>query len=171
MRKVREEEEALRAAEDAEATGTLADATYDAKLDSPEEALVEDRAHEVRQTNTVEETPGNGASVSPHVSISTDLPVKFLEEIFRIGTSFPYPELLRNRPGSRNLQTSLTGSTTAAFPSALTTAQHIEEINRITYPEGIKRPKAEFNVNAQKGKFRYVLSAGFLDHKALSDIV
>ena len=41
-----------------------------------------------------------------------------------------------------------------ALPSALATARHIEDINHITYPEGIKRPKIELNVNAQNGKFR-----------------
>ena len=41
-----------------------------------------------------------------------------------------------------------------ALPSALATARYIEDINHITYPEGIKRPKVELNVNAQNGKFR-----------------
>jgi hypothetical protein len=45
-----------------------------------------------------------------------------------------------------------------ALPSALATARHIKDINRITYPEGIKSPKVELNVNTQKGKFRCVLS-------------
>jgi len=39
--------------------------------------------------------------------------------------------------------------------SALATARHIEDINGITYPQGIKSPKLELNVNIQKGKFRY----------------
>jgi hypothetical protein len=48
------------------------------------------------------------------------------------------------------------GST--ALPSALVTARHIEDINRITYPEGIKSPNVELNVDTQKGKFRCVLA-------------
>jgi len=41
------------------------------------------------------------------------------------------------------------------LPSALATARHIEDINSIMYPQGIKSPKLELNVNIQKGKFRY----------------
>jgi len=41
------------------------------------------------------------------------------------------------------------------LPSALATACHIEDINSITYPQGIKGPKLELNVNIQKGKSRY----------------
>ncbi|KAH9014803.1 eukaryotic translation initiation factor 4G1, eIF4E-binding domain-containing protein, partial [Lactarius deliciosus] len=39
--------------------------------------------------------------------------------------------------------------------SALATARPIDDLNLISYPEGIKNPKAELNVNAQKGRFRY----------------
>ncbi|OBZ69853.1 Eukaryotic translation initiation factor 4 gamma [Grifola frondosa] len=31
----------------------------------------------------------------------------------------------------------------------------IEDLGSITYPEGIKRPKVELNINAKRGKFRY----------------
>ena len=41
------------------------------------------------------------------------------------------------------------------LPSVLATAHYIEDINIITYPQGIKSPKLELNVNIQKGKFRY----------------
>jgi translation initiation factor 4G len=41
------------------------------------------------------------------------------------------------------------------LPSVLATARYIEDINSITYPQGIKSPKLELNVNFQKGKFRY----------------
>lgn len=40
--------------------------------------------------------------------------------------------------------------------SVLATARHIEDINSITYPQGIKSPKLALNVNTQKGKFRYI---------------
>ncbi|KAH9047388.1 eukaryotic translation initiation factor 4G1-domain-containing protein [Lactarius hengduanensis] len=52
-------------------------------------------------------------------------------------------------------QSTSTSTTPRALPSALATARHIEDLNRITYPEGIKSPKVELNVNAQDGKFRY----------------
>jgi translation initiation factor 4G len=38
-------------------------------------------------------------------------------------------------------------------PSALATAHHIEDINRITYPQGIKSFRVKLNVNTLKGKF------------------
>jgi translation initiation factor 4G len=47
---------------------------------------------------------------------------------------------------------------TLHLPSALATARHIEDINGITYPQGIKSPELELNVNVHKGKFRYHLS-------------
>ncbi|KAH9889411.1 armadillo-type protein [Cubamyces lactineus] len=43
----------------------------------------------------------------------------------------------------------------ALLPSALATARIIEDIDSIKYPEGIKSPKPELNVNAKQGKFRY----------------
>ncbi|KAI9465254.1 hypothetical protein BJY52DRAFT_1114117 [Lactarius psammicola] len=134
----RAEEEALRVAEAAEATRVLSDATSDTKPDSlPEEGEIED---EVSQPATTEET----------------LPTKSSEkESLRIDTSLPSPEHQRRRPGPLNLQTAITSNIAPALPSALATARHIEDINRITYPEGIKSPKVELNVNTQKGKFRY----------------
>ncbi|KAH9064020.1 hypothetical protein EDB87DRAFT_1557548, partial [Lactarius vividus] len=52
-----------------------------------------------------------------------------------------------------------TSTTPRALPSVLATARHIDDLSRITYPEGIKNPKVGLNVNAQDGKFRCVLSA------------
>ncbi|KAF8271191.1 eukaryotic translation initiation factor 4G1, eIF4E-binding domain-containing protein [Lactarius quietus] len=53
------------------------------------------------------------------------------------------------------LQSTSTSDMPRALPSALATARHIEDINHITYPEGINTPKAELNVNNQNGKFLY----------------
>jgi translation initiation factor 4G len=50
-----------------------------------------------------------------------------------------------------NTQKGITG----ALPSALATARIIEDINQVSYPEGIMSPKIELNVNAKQGKFRY----------------
>ncbi|KAL0578928.1 hypothetical protein V5O48_003076 [Marasmius crinis-equi] len=41
------------------------------------------------------------------------------------------------------------------LPSALSTARMIDDLGRVTYPEGVMSPKVELNVNAQSGKFRY----------------
>jgi len=60
---------------------------------------------------------------------------------------------------SSMLQSTSTSNIPHALPSALATARYIEDLNRITYPEGIKSPQVELNVNTQNGKFRCVLSA------------
>ena len=40
------------------------------------------------------------------------------------------------------------------FPSALSTARFIEDLDRVSYPEGICNPKPELNANSKEGKFR-----------------
>jgi translation initiation factor 4G len=137
----RAEEEALRAAEAGEATVTFADMT----------SVVIPKKSEIRGEVGEENLPSETASVL----IPTELPSRLMEE--RIGSSLLSPELPRNNPGSRNFQTTVTDNSPSTSPSALSTAHHIEDINRITYPRGIRRPKIELNVNAQRGKFRYVL--------------
>jgi translation initiation factor 4G len=131
------EEEALKAAEAAEATRALADA--DAKPDyPPEEGEIVD---EVSQPTITEEVLlSKPAYVSPPPAS-----IPFL----------PSPGHQRKRPRPLNLQTAITSST---LPSTLATAWYIEDINRITYPEGIKGPNVELNVNTQRDKFRCVLS-------------
>ncbi|KIK43080.1 hypothetical protein CY34DRAFT_82410, partial [Suillus luteus UH-Slu-Lm8-n1] len=39
--------------------------------------------------------------------------------------------------------------------SPLLTARSIENLNEVTYPEGIKGPKAELNANVRDARFRY----------------
>ncbi|KAH9174998.1 hypothetical protein EDB89DRAFT_429834 [Lactarius sanguifluus] len=68
--------------------------------------------------------------------------------------NLPLLDMIGKRPGPRNLQTTTTGGTAPALPSALRTARHIEDINRISYPEGIKNPRVQLDVNTQEGKFR-----------------
>ncbi|KAK0195854.1 hypothetical protein F5146DRAFT_1027372 [Armillaria mellea] len=43
----------------------------------------------------------------------------------------------------------------APLPSALATARIIDDLGRVPYPEGIKSPRVELNINAKDGKFRY----------------
>ncbi|KAI0302331.1 hypothetical protein B0F90DRAFT_1627403 [Multifurca ochricompacta] len=148
------EEEALRAAE---AARPLVDATSDAKPDSPpEEGEIED---EVSQPAAAIEEPAPTSTSAPAplpAHIPAELPSKPLDkESLRIDTSLPSPDHSRKRPGPLNLQTTINSNIAPSLPSALATARHIEDINRITYPEGIKSPKVELNVNTQKGKFRY----------------
>lgn len=152
FRNFRGEEETFRA------VGTLIDVASDVKLELPPEGEVEDGADGMLQTNTVGGTPlTRTASVSPPVPTSTGESAKFSEQGFRFGTFLPSPELSQNRPGSRSPHTALTSNSTPVLRSVLATARHIEDINCITYPEGIKRPKVEPNVYAQKGKFQYVI--------------
>ena len=173
LRKLQEEEEA-RANEEAErqrtaeealkvaeaVTRPLADEASDIRPDSlPEEGEIEDDISQLAAPTAEESAPADKSSPAaplPHVPVES--PVKPLEkEPLRIDTSLPSPEHPRKRPGPLNLQTTINSSIAPSLPSALATARHIEDINRITYPEGIKSPKVELNVNTQKGKFRYVL--------------
>ena len=66
----------------------------------------------------------------------------------------------RKRPGPLDLS-GTKGPIAPALPSALASARIIDDINRVEYPEGIKSPKVELNVNAKDGKFKYVISSLF----------
>ncbi|KAI9465227.1 hypothetical protein BJY52DRAFT_672657 [Lactarius psammicola] len=146
LRKLKEEEEAKEAAEQrrrAEEEALRA-----------EEGETEDK---VPRHTTAEQTPSSKtASVPPPTPIPADLSAKSSEkEPIRTDTSLRSPEYQRKRPGLRNSHTTITSNSAPAFPSALPTGQHTEDINRISYPEGIEIPKVELNVNAQEGKFQY----------------
>ncbi|KAI0311488.1 hypothetical protein OF83DRAFT_1271296 [Amylostereum chailletii] len=75
------------------------------------------------------------------------------KEGLRIDTAIPSPET-RRRPGPLDLK-NINANIPASLPSALATARIIEDLGHVAYPEGIKSPKVELNVNAAKGKFRY----------------
>ncbi|KAI0776258.1 hypothetical protein BD413DRAFT_470231 [Trametes elegans] len=72
----------------------------------------------------------------------------------RIDTSLTSTDGKR-RPGRLDLSSTKSNGIPAPLPSALATARIIEDIGSIEYPEGIKSPKPELNVNAKQGKFRY----------------
>ncbi|KAJ7594902.1 hypothetical protein C8J56DRAFT_1123514 [Mycena floridula] len=74
------------------------------------------------------------------------------KEPLRITTTPLSPET-RRRPGPLDLTG--TKNAPAALPSALATARIIDNINAVPYPEGVKSPMVELNVNAKDGKFRY----------------
>ena len=57
------------------------------------------------------------------------------------------------RPGPLDLSYS-SKSIPPPLPSALATARIIDDIGQISYPEGIKSPKVELNINAKGGKFK-----------------
>ncbi|KAI0090705.1 hypothetical protein BDY19DRAFT_729528 [Irpex rosettiformis] len=60
----------------------------------------------------------------------------------------------RKRPGPLDLS-GTKEPIAPALPSALASARIIDDINRVEYPEGIRSPKVELNVNAKDGKFKY----------------
>ncbi|KAI9441597.1 eukaryotic translation initiation factor 4G1, eIF4E-binding domain-containing protein [Lactarius indigo] len=72
--------------------------------------------------------------------------------------NLPLFDMIGKRPGPRNLQTTTTGGSAPTLSSALGTARHIEDVNRIPYPEGIKNTNVHLDVNTQEGKSRYVPS-------------
>ena len=72
----------------------------------------------------------------------------------RIDTGLTHSEGKR-RPGRLDLSSAKNAAIPAALPSALATARIIEDIGSVQYPEGVKSPKPELNVNAKQGKFRY----------------
>ncbi|KAI0308591.1 eukaryotic translation initiation factor 4G1, eIF4E-binding domain-containing protein, partial [Amylostereum chailletii] len=84
---------------------------------------------------------------------SEDHQNKSAEKGLRIDTAIPSPES-RRRFGPLDPEISNSNISTS-FPSALATARIIEDLGHVRYPEGIKRPQAELNVNAAKGKFMY----------------
>jgi hypothetical protein len=96
-----------------------------------------------------------GAPISrtsaPH--IPAELPIK-LSEQESITTLPSSPDYSRKQSGPLNLQTTIDTDVVPPSPSIYAIARHIEDIARITYPQGINRPKLELNVNTQKGKFR-----------------
>ena len=69
-------------------------------------------------------------------------------------TNAPPPsELPRRRPGPLDLS-STQKPMSQPLPSALATARIIDDLGTVSYPEGIKSPSVELNVNAKDGKFR-----------------
>ncbi|EJD40409.1 hypothetical protein AURDEDRAFT_115891 [Auricularia subglabra TFB-10046 SS5] len=60
----------------------------------------------------------------------------------------------RRRPGPINIDAARAPMTPGPM-SALATARIITDINQIQYPDNIKSPRVELNMNAKEGKFRY----------------
>ncbi|EGN92729.1 hypothetical protein SERLA73DRAFT_190564 [Serpula lacrymans var. lacrymans S7.3] len=60
----------------------------------------------------------------------------------------------RPRPGPPAMSSSRK-DVLVSLPSVYATAQFIQDLGQIKYPDGIKSPEVELNVNAKDGKFRY----------------
>ena len=63
----------------------------------------------------------------------------------------------KRHPGPLDLSSTRSQPISLSRASALATARIIEDLGGISYPEGIKGPEVELNVNAKRGKFRYDL--------------
>ena len=156
------EEDKIKAIEASEKAQPLSEDAEEFSSSLPEEGEVEDEASRPTTAAAEELTSANKCATAPQPPpsprpVSAELPAKPVEkEPLRIDTTLPQsPEHTRKRPGPLNLQTTINATIAPPLPSALATARHIEDINCITYPQGIKSPKLELNVNTQKGKFRY----------------
>lgn len=88
--------------------------------------------------------------------IPTEIPADPARTPLSINTSSRLPsELSKRRPGQLDLSYNME-NIAPPLPSALATARIIEDLGQVPYPEGVLSPKAELNVNATDGKFRYV---------------
>ncbi|KAF8342638.1 uncharacterized protein EI90DRAFT_3149753 [Cantharellus anzutake] len=146
-RAAREEEERRRI--EAEAEAELAREAEVAALAAKAEAerqAAERKAQaeaEARHSKEVLKTEAEGISSTP--SPPPSLPSKPV-----MGLS-----LKRPTPGHLDLSQATIRDASTAPVSALASARIIQDIESFSYPEGIKSPAPELNVNAEKGKFRY----------------
>ncbi|PBK74048.1 hypothetical protein ARMSODRAFT_1081035 [Armillaria solidipes] len=117
----------------------------------------------VAEEEAVKAKPEEGEVIMETSSADADTTVtskdKAKEEDLRINTTSPPSELPRCRLGPLDLSTT-EANIPAPLPSALATARIIDDLGRVPYPEGIKSPRVELNINAKDGKFIY--DRGFL---------
>jgi translation initiation factor 4G len=118
-----------------------------------EEKKLMEQAIEVeeREEGEVLELP----SFTNHV-IKDEEAVQNKRELLRIDTqlSSPSSPKAKRRLSPLDLSVKSKASVALVKPSALATARFIEDLGRVSYPEGIMSPKVELNVNAKNGKFR-----------------
>jgi translation initiation factor 4G len=72
------------------------------------------------------------------------------KRVLVLGTAKDLPKTTTVQPHAMYSSKSIPPS----LPSALATARIIDDIGQITYPEGIRSPKMELNINAKGGKFK-----------------
>ncbi|TBU40170.1 hypothetical protein BD309DRAFT_1003254 [Dichomitus squalens] len=139
-RAAREAEEKAKAKSKAEAEAAVAAAAAEATKTEPEEG-------EVHESEQASEATDEATKEEAKDQVSDKAPL-------RIDTTLTSSDGKR-RPGRLDLSGAKGQGIPAALPSALATARIIEDIGSIQYPEGVKSPKPELNVNAKQGKFRY----------------
>lgn len=156
-RLLKEEEERVKAKELEEAEAKARAAALDEPVaETPTEVeegevkdVLKDNGEENAVTPTVE-TPAKDTG------IAAANPGKDKDGSLRIDTTATpsSAELPRKRPGPLDLSYASKPNIPAPLPSALATARIIDDLGRVPYPEGVKSPRVELNVNAKDGKFR-----------------
>ncbi|EJF56832.1 hypothetical protein DICSQDRAFT_174514 [Dichomitus squalens LYAD-421 SS1] len=137
--RLRKEAEEKAKREEEERAACEAEETAKAKSEAEAEAAVAAAAAEATKTGLQREEAKD--------QVSDKVPL-------RIDTTLTSSDGKR-RPGRLDLSGAKDQGIPAALPSALTTALIIEDIGSIQYPEGVKSPKPELNINAKQSKFRY----------------
>lgn len=157
--KIRKEQEAKKAAEEEERKRKekeeeerkAAEAEKLRLAKEAEERRVKEEAERVAAKLAQEQKQEESEIVE---SPAHEEPPKEVREIFsrkealKIDTS-----ITKTRPGPLDLS-GATKNVVAALPSALATARVIEDLDHVSYPEGISSPRPELNTNSKKGKFR-----------------
>jgi len=64
------------------------------------------------------------------------------------------PTQKRPIPGRLDLSSASASNLPQLLPSVLASARFIDDIGKVSYPEGIKAPSSELNLNATSGQFR-----------------
>jgi translation initiation factor 4G len=141
-RLLREEAERERIRKEEEATvAAAASAAVDEA--APELDEVEEVDGEVEVEDEVEETATKPKERDLRIDTTTT-------------TSAPLTSESRRRPGPLDLSYASKANVAAPLPSALATARIIDDLGRVPYPEGVRSPQIELNINAKDGKFRFV---------------
>jgi translation initiation factor 4G len=127
--------------------------------DAAEKAAVKQQAvappipMDTEEGETGDEKPPEETSAVP--AVDQDIKAKAAnKEILRMDTGVTLPVRTKRRPAPLDLSKMASSSIPAPLLSALSTARVIKDLGCVPYPEGVKSPSIELNVNAQKGKFR-----------------
>ncbi|KAG8793450.1 hypothetical protein FRC17_008449, partial [Serendipita sp. 399] len=150
------EEEATRKAEEEEAR-IKAEAAQRAKEE--EEARLKERDSVAAVSTPVEANPSQTTESQSSTPLgSTPAYASPAHSNISLPRSALPPSLDPKRrpiPGRLDLSGTTSANLPQPLPSALASARIIEDIGKVSYPEGIKAPSSELNVNAPSGKFRY----------------
>lgn len=148
-RKKKEEEERIRLAEEQrkkeeEKERIRVEEEERAKKEAEEKERLQKEAEAAKATKEEKEEG----------EIEEDAPKAEEKKPLKIQTSLEGPSG-RKRPGPLDLSGAQKPNIPQPLPSALATARIIDDLGRVPYPEGVKSPRLELNVNAKNGKFRY----------------